>query len=87
MAVAKAFNSLPEAPRRSVLIALVGAEEQGLLGSKWYASHPTFAPGKIAANLNFDGGNVWGEIHDVTCIGLGKFSIVQIVALLAAEQE
>jgi len=77
---------LPEAPRRSILICLVGAEEQGLLGSKWYASNPTFRPGKIAANLNYDGGNIWGDTHDVTYIGLGKSSIDQIVKMIANEQ-
>jgi len=86
IAMAKAFKSLPVAPRRSILIALVGAEEQGLIGSQWYAANPTFAPGKIAANLNYDGGNIWGETHDVTYIGLGKSSIDQIVTLLLSEQ-
>jgi len=86
IAMARAFKALPTAPRRSVLIALVGAEEQGLIGSEWYASNPTFAPGKIAANLNYDGGNIWGETHDVTYIGLGKSSIDQIVELLLKEQ-
>ncbi len=86
MAIAKAINALPTAPRRSVLIALVGAEEQGLLGSEYYATNPTFASGKIAANLNYDGGNIWGHTHDVTFIGLGKSSIDQIMALIADEQ-
>ena len=86
IAMARAFKALPTAPRRSILIALVGAEEQGLIGSEWYASNPTFAPGKIAANLNYDGGNIWGETHDVTYIGLGKSSIDQIVELLLKEQ-
>jgi Zn-dependent M28 family amino/carboxypeptidase len=86
MGIAKALKSMPEAPRRSVLIALVGAEEQGLLGSKYYAENPTFSPGKIAANLNYDGGNVWGHTHDVTFIGLGKSTADQITQMLAAEQ-
>jgi Zn-dependent M28 family amino/carboxypeptidase len=86
MAIAKAIKALPEAPRRSVLIALVGAEEQGLLGSKYYASHPTIAPGLIAANLNYDGGNIWGHTHDVTFVGLGKSSIDKLVKLIADEQ-
>ena len=86
MAIAKALKSMPEAPRRSVLVALVGAEEQGLLGSKWYAENPTFAPGKIAANLNYDGGNIWGHTHDITYIGLGKSSISQLVSMIADEQ-
>lgn len=86
MAIAKAIKALPEAPERSVLIALVAAEEQGLLGSKYYAEHPTFPPGKIAANLNYDGGDIWGKTHDVTFVGLGKSSIDQIVEAIAAEQ-
>ncbi len=86
MAIAKAIKALPEPPRRSVLINLVGAEEQGLLGSEYYAANPTFAPGKIAANLNYDGGNIWGHTHDVTFIGLGKSTIDEIATLIAKEQ-
>jgi Zn-dependent M28 family amino/carboxypeptidase len=86
LAIARAFKALPEPPRRSILVALVGAEEQGLLGSKWYAEHPTFPPGKIAANLNYDGANIWGDTHDVTYIGLGKTSIDEIVQMVAEEQ-
>ncbi len=86
MAIAKAIKALPEAPRRSVLINLVGAEEQGLLGSLYYANNPTFPAGKIAANLNYDGGNIWGHTHDVTFVGLGKSSIDDLVKLIAEEQ-
>jgi len=86
MGVARAIKALPEAPRRSVLIALVGAEEQGLLGSKWYARNPTFPAGKIAANINYDGGNVWGHTHDVTFVGLGKSSVDQVNKMIADEQ-
>lgn len=86
LAIARAIKALPESPRRSILVAMVGAEEQGLLGSKYYAEHPTFAPGKIAANLNYDGGNIWGHTHDVTFIGLGKSTIDSLVQAVATEQ-
>ncbi len=86
MAIAKAMVALPEAPRRSVLVNLVAAEEQGLLGSKYYAQNPTFPPGKIAANINYDGGNIWGHTHDTTFIGLGKSSIDEIMTMIAEEQ-
>jgi Zn-dependent M28 family amino/carboxypeptidase len=86
MAIARAIKALPEAPRRSVLVNLVGAEEQGLLGSEFYAAHPTFPAGKIAANINYDGGNIWGHTHDVTYIGLGKTTIDEIAGLIADEQ-
>ena len=86
LAIGRAIRSLESPPRRSVLINLVGAEEQGLLGSKYYAQNPTFVPGKIAANLNYDGGNIWGHTHDTTFIGLGKSSIDEILTLVAKEQ-
>lgn len=86
LAIAKALKALPQPPRRSVLFAFVGAEEQGLLGSQYYAANPTFPAGKIAANLNYDGGNIWGHTHDVTYIGLGKSTIDHIVEAVAKEQ-
>jgi len=86
LAIARAFTALPAAPRRSILICLVGAEEYGSLGSKWYAANPTFPAGRIAANINYDAGNVWGETHDVTFIGLGKSSIDESLSVVAATQ-
>lgn len=75
LAIAKAFGRLAEPPRRSILIALVTAEEQGLLGSLFYSLDPTFPPGRIAANINIDGGNIWGRTRDVAIIGRGKSSL------------
>ncbi len=86
MAIARAMKALPTAPRRSVVIALVAAEEQGLLGSKWYAEHPTFAPGKIAVDINYDGGNIWGRSRDVTLVGLGKSSVDEVALAVAKRQ-
>jgi len=86
MSIGQGLKALPKAPRRSVLIALVGAEEQGLLGSEYYAENPTFPSGKIAANINYDGGNIWGHTHDVTFIGLGKSTADQLVKMISDEQ-
>ena len=86
LAMAKAYMSLSETPRRSILMCFVGAEEQGLLGSKWYAANPTYTPGKIAANLNYDGGNLHGETHDIVYVGFGKTSIDELVIKYAADQ-
>ena len=86
LAIARAIAELPSAPRRSTLVNFVGAEEQGLLGSEYYAEHPTFAPGRIAANINYDGGNIWGRTRDVTYIGKGKSSLDAIVDSIAARQ-
>ena len=86
LAIARAYAALPAAPRRSVLILFVAAEEQGLLGSEYYAKHPSIAPGRIAANINYDGGNIFGRSLEVASIGLGKSSLDGIVKTLAAEQ-
>jgi Zn-dependent M28 family amino/carboxypeptidase len=75
LTVARAIAALPERPRRSTLILFVAAEEQGLLGSQYYAQHPTFAPGRIAANINIDGGNFYGHARDIAEIGNGKSSL------------
>jgi Zn-dependent M28 family amino/carboxypeptidase len=86
LAIARAYAALPQPPKRSILILFVAAEEQGLLGSEYYAGHPTFAPGKIAANLNYDEGNIIGRTTDLTYIGLGKSSLDQVVKDVAAQQ-
>lgn len=86
LAMAKAYTALPEGPRRSIMFLFVGAEEQGLLGSKWYAANPTISPGKIAANLNYDGGNLHGPTNDIVYVGFGKTSIDELVIEYAAEQ-
>ncbi len=87
LAIAAAFQALPEPPRRSILFALVSAEEQGLLGSAHYATHPTIHPGRLAANLNFDSGNIWGRSRDVSYIGYGKSSLDRVVEAAAARQD
>ena len=86
LAIARAATLLPEPPRRTLLFLFVGGEEQGLLGSKYFAAHPTVEPGRIAANLNFDGGNIWGETRDLTLIGMGKSDLDQVAAAVAARQ-
>ncbi len=86
LSIAKAVQALPEAPRRSILIAFVGAEEQGLLGSKYYAEHPTFPAGRIAADINFDGASIWGRTRDVGYIGLGKSDLDRVARTVARFQ-
>ena len=87
LAAAKAFQSLPRAPKRSIMFALWGAEEQGLLGSRFFAANPPVAPGRMAANVNIDGGNIFGTTEDVVFVGFGKSDLDEVVKRRAAEQE
>lgn len=41
-------------PKRSLLFVFVTAEEKGLLGSRYFTSHPTVKPGSMIANINID---------------------------------
>jgi len=86
LAIAKAFKALPTPPRRSILILFVAGEEQGLLGSLYYATHPTVPIGKIAVDINYDGGNIWGKAKDVTYVGKGKTTVDPLLDELAARQ-
>lgn len=86
LTIAEAFTRLPEAPRRSILFLFVAAEEQGLLGSEYYAKNPTFQPGRIAANVNIDGANIFGRTSDVAYIGFGKSTLDDVVVAAAARQ-
>jgi Zn-dependent M28 family amino/carboxypeptidase len=86
LGIAKAFKAMPTAPRRSVLFLFVAAEEQGTLGSEYYAAHPTFAPGNIAANINIDEGNIWGKAADVVFIGKGKSTLDAVIERYAQFQ-
>jgi Zn-dependent M28 family amino/carboxypeptidase len=87
LAIARAFAALPARPQRSILFLFVAAEEQGLLGSKYYAANPTFHPGRIAANVNLDSSNIWGRTRDITFIGLGKSTLDFYVETFAAMQD
>ncbi len=84
LSLAEALAALPTPPRRSIVFALVGAEEQGLIGSSYYARHPTFPPGRIAANINFDGLGFWGAARDMIFIGLGKSTLDEIASSVAS---
>ena len=87
LAIAKAYKALPEPPARSILFNFVGAEEQGLLGSAYYAANPTVPPGKIAAVMNIDGGNIWGRTTDITFVGYEKSNLGPLVEAWAARQD
>lgn len=86
LAIAQAFTSNPKPTKRTIMALFVGGEEQGLLGSRYYVAHPTFPLAKIAANINIDGGNIWGRTEDVAVIGKGKSDLEDLLAEAAKQQ-
>jgi Zn-dependent M28 family amino/carboxypeptidase len=84
--IAKAYKSLPTAPKRSILFVLTTAEERGLLGAQYYVRNPLYPLGKTVLNINVDGLNMWGRTKDVELSGMGKSSADDLVAAVADQQ-
>lgn len=73
--IARALSSAPQAPRRSSLFVAVTAEEEGLLGSDYYAQHPTVPIGDIIANVNMDEISFHYDFRDMVALGSEHSSI------------
>ncbi|RUO27041.1 peptidase M28 [Aliidiomarina minuta] len=69
LSIAEKFAQAEEAPERSVVFLLVGAEERGLLGSAWYADNPMLPLEQAAAGINMDVMNVYGPMKDFVVVG------------------
>jgi Zn-dependent M28 family amino/carboxypeptidase len=77
--IAAAFKKLPTPPARTVVFVAVTAEEQGLLGAKYYANNPLYPLDKTLANINIDGLTQWGKTKDLTVIGLGNSTLDDVL--------
>jgi Zn-dependent M28 family amino/carboxypeptidase len=84
--LAGAFEKLSRPPKRSILFLAVTAEEQGLLGAKYYAANPLYPLEKTAANINMDGANTWGRTRDVVVIGRGNSTLDDVLETAARDQ-
>src|SRR5580765_977969 len=84
--IAHSFAKLPAPPKRSILFVSVTAEEQGLLGSEYYAVTPVYPLAKTLANINIDGLNVHGRTKDLILVGLGASDLDDYARAVAAEQ-
>ena len=83
--IARAFRRIQPAPKRSILFLIVTAEEQGLLGAKYYATHPLYPLERTLANINLDVINLWGPTTDIISIGMGQTTLDdRLVAIAGA---
>lgn len=73
-------------PKRSILFVAVGGEERGLLGSDYFAQHPTRPRASLAANLNLDMPLFLFPAADVVAFG-AEHSSLGAMAQAAAEAE
>lgn len=71
---------------RSVTFIATTGEEQGLLGSRYYAANPLYPIDKTVAVLNLDSTNIYGKTKDFTIVGKGK-SELETYLIDAAKQQ
>ncbi len=85
LAIAEAF--MKNGPtERSIVFLAVTAEEQGLLGSAYYAANPIFEPGKTVANINMDALFSPGKMKDLTIVGFGQSEMDEYAKTVAEKQ-
>ena len=86
LAIANAFMQAKEKPQRSIVFLAVTGEEQGLLGSDYYAQHPLFPVASTVADINMDELLAFGPMRDVTIVGYGQSALDDYARAAAKEQ-
>jgi Zn-dependent M28 family amino/carboxypeptidase len=87
MEMARAAAQAQPRPKRSIVFMAVTAEEQGLLGSAYYAENPLFPLNKTLANLNIDSANVYGRNNNqIQVIGFGYTELEDMLRDAVAQQ-
>lgn len=87
MEIARAFKQLKEPLLRSVMFLATTAEEQGLLGAKYYVENPVFPLNKTVADINNDLMLPMGRMKDVMVTGYGQNDLEDYVARIAKKQD
>jgi Zn-dependent M28 family amino/carboxypeptidase len=84
LALARYYAQQPENLKVNLVFLGATAEEEGLLGSDYFARYLPFPESSVLANLNFELINVWSETEDVYAIG-AKYSDLEDYCRKAAE--
>ncbi|MFA0960915.1 M28 family metallopeptidase [Roseivirga sp. BDSF3-8] len=85
--LAEAFTELEDPQGRSILFLAVTAEEQGLLGSEYYATNPVYPLDKTVAVINMDAlGNI-GSTKDLIVVGYGQSELDDLAEAAAAKMD
>ena len=82
--IARSIHDAGATPRRSLVFLALTGEEKFLLGSEFFAGHPT-VPGPIVANVNIDG--VWSmfPLRALEVLGVDESSLGDDIRALAAD--
>jgi Zn-dependent M28 family amino/carboxypeptidase len=83
--IGRVWAATKPAPARSILIAAVTAEEQGLLGSEYLGKHIAQLPVRPILDLNYDDLPPIGIPEDVEVVGAERTSFYQVVEEVAKQ--
>jgi Zn-dependent M28 family amino/carboxypeptidase len=87
MEIARVAAKIQPRPKRSLVFLAVTAEEQGLLGSEYYANNPVFPLNRTVANINVDGANVYGRNDShIEVVGFGYNTLEDTLKDIVAKQ-
>lgn len=84
--IAKAIRDSGAKPKRSILFLAVTAEEKGLLGSEYFATHPT-VKGAIVADINMDMYLPLFALKYLEVQGLGESTLGQDISAVAKDAD
>jgi Zn-dependent M28 family amino/carboxypeptidase len=84
--IAEAFAHQTPPPQRTVLFTAVTLEESGLLGSRYYVTHPAFPLDKTVADINMDALPILGPAKDIAVMGWGQSDLDDYIKDAAAAE-
>ncbi len=84
--IAEAFSHRRPKPERTVMFLAFTMEESGLLGSRYYVSHPVVPLDLTVADINTDALTVIGPSRDIAVIGYGQSQLDDDLAEAARRQ-
>jgi len=86
--LARAFQSIHPAPRRTLLFLWPTAEEKGLLGARYYVEHPLYPLKQTVADINLDyfSNWGWGRTRDLSIVGIGNSTLDDLTAAAVQRQ-
>ncbi|AKD05885.1 M28 family peptidase [Pontibacter korlensis] len=77
--IANIYSKVKNKPKRSILIVMVTAEEMGLLGSAYFAKHPTVPAAQMVADVNTDMPTLIAPLLAVVPLGAAHSSLEEEV--------
>jgi Zn-dependent M28 family amino/carboxypeptidase len=84
--IAEAFTHSNDLPQRSVAFISWTMEEQGLLGSEYFAEHPLWPLNRIVGGINLDANLPEGRAHDLIIVGRGSSQLEDLLANVLKSQ-